>query len=88
MDDLDDSEDQNMEDIPDNVEEDPVEEESLVTATSVESVIPEESDMGDLFAEKIEVRPQVRQLLDKYGTVSIEQLRNEIKEVSGLLTRK
>ena len=77
-----------MEDIPDNVEEDPVEEESLVTATSVESVIPEESDMGDLFAEKIEVRPQVRQLLDKYGTVSIEQLRNEIKEVSGLLTRK
>ena len=88
LDDLDDSEDQNMEDIPDNVEEDPVEEESLVTATSVESVIPEESDMGDLFAEKIEVRPQVRQLLDKYGTVSIEQLRNEIKEVSGLLTRK
>ncbi len=88
MDDLDDSEDQNIEDIPDNVEEDPVEEESLVTATSVESVIPEDSDMGDLFAEKIEVRPQVRQLLDKYGTVSIEQLRNEIKEVSGLLTRK
>ena len=48
----------------------------------------EGSDLGDLFAEKIEVRPQVRQLLDKYGTVSIDQLSKELKEVSELLSRK
>ena len=44
----------------------------------------EKSDMGDLFAEKIEVRPQVRQLLDKYGTISIDQLTKEIDVVIGV----
>ena len=88
LDDLDENEDKNTEDILDNDDEDLVEkDESPVTATNIEGLSSEESDMGDLFAEKIEVRPQARQLLDKYGTVSIEQLRNEIKEVSDLLTR-
>lgn len=88
LDDLDENEDQNTEDILDNDDGDLVEkDESPVTATNIEGLSSEESDMGDLFAEKIEVRPQARQLLDKYGTVSIEQLRNEITEVSDLLTR-
>ena len=64
------------------------EEQPPVLASNIGNDAAEGSDMGDLFAEKIEVRPQVRQLLDKYGTVSIDQLSKELKEVSGLLSRK
>ena len=60
----------------------------LVSAANINDSDAEKSDMGDLFAEKIEVRPQVRQLLDKYGTISIDQLTKEIKEVAELLARK
>ena len=44
--------------------------------------------MDDLFAEKIEVRPQVAQLLDKHGTVTIDQLKQELLEVYELLSKK
>jgi len=46
------------------------------------------SEMDDLFADKIEVRPQVGQLLDKHGTVTIEQLKQELLEVYELLSKK
>ena len=89
LDSIDDNEEQNSQ-----AEEDPSREDSgeegqpSVLASNIEVDSAEESEMGDLFAEKIEVRPQVRQLLDKYGTVSIDQLTKELKEVSELLSRK
>ena len=89
LDDIDDSEDGNSQ-----MESDPSqdgstdEEQPPVLASNIGNDAAEGSDMGDLFAEKIEVRPQVRQLLDKYGTVSIDQLSKELKEVSELLSRK
>ena len=87
LDDIDgDDEDENSGEINEQEEEDV--ESPLVSAANINDSDAEKSDMGDLFAEKIEVRPQVRQLLDKYGTISIDQLTKEIKEVAELLARK
>ena len=85
LDDID-EEDENSGEMNDPGEEDV--ESPLVSAANINDSDAEKSDMGDLFAEKIEVRPQVRQLLDKYGTISIDQLTKEIKEVAELLARK
>ena len=85
LDDID-EEDENSGEMNEPGEEDV--ESPLVSAANVNGSDAEKSDMGDLFAEKIEVRPQVRQLLDKYGTISIDQLTKEIKEVAELLARK
>ena len=87
LDDIDgDDEDENSGEMNELEEEDV--ESPLVSAANINDSDAEKSDMGDLFAEKIEVRPQVRQLLDKYGTISIDQLTKEIKEVAELLARK
>ena len=87
LDDIDgDGEDENSGEMNEPEEEDV--ESPLVSAANINDSDAEKSDMGDLFAEKIEVRPQVRQLLDKYGTISIDQLTKEIKEVAELLARK
>lgn len=87
LDDIDgDGEDENSGQMNEPEEEDV--ESPLVSAANISDSDAEKSDMGDLFAEKIEVRPQVRQLLDKYGTISIDQLTKEIKEVAELLARK
>ena len=85
LDDIDD-EDENSGEMNELEEEDV--ESPLVSVANISDSDAEKSDMGDLFAEKIEVRPQVRQLLDKYGTISIDQLTKEIKEVAELLARK
>ena len=85
LDDID-EEDENSGEMNEPREEDV--ESPLVSAANINDSDAEKSDMGDLFAEKIEVRPQVRQLLDKYGTISIDQLTKEIKEVAELLARK
>ena len=87
LDDIDgDDEDENSGEMNEQEEEDV--ESPLVSAANINDLDAEKSDLGDLFAEKIEVRPQVRQLLDKYGTISIDQLTKEIKEVAELLARK
>ena len=87
LDDIDsDDEDENSGEMNEPEEEDV--ESPLVSVANISDSDAEKSDMGDLFAEKIEVRPQVRQLLDKYGTISIDQLTKEIKEVAELLARK
>ena len=87
LDDIDgDDEDENSGEMNEQEEEDV--ESPLVSAANINDSDAEKSDMGDLFAEKIEVRPPVRQLLDKYGTISIDQLTKEIKEVAELLARK
>ena len=87
LDDIDgDDEDENSGEMNEQEEEDV--ESPLVSAANINDSDAEKSDMGDLFAEKIEVRPQVRQLLEKYGTISIDQLTKEIKEVAELLARK
>ena len=87
LDDIDgDDEDENSGEMNEQEEEDV--ESPLVSAANINDSDAEKSDMEDLFAEKIEVRPQVRQLLDKYGTISIDQLTKEIKEVAELLARK
>ena len=87
LDDIDgDDADENSGEINEPEEEDV--ESPLVSAANINDSDAEKSDLGDLFAEKIEVRPQVRQLLDKYGTISIDQLTKEIKEVAELLARK
>ena len=85
LDDID-EEDENSGEMNEPGEEDV--ESPLVSAANINDSDAEKSDMGDLFAEKIEVRPQGRQLLDKYGTISIDQLTKEIKEVAELLARK
>jgi hypothetical protein len=85
LDDID-EEDENSGEMNEPGEEDV--ESPLVSAANINDSDAEKSDIGDLFAEKIEVRPQVRQLLDKYGTISIDQLTKEIKEVAELLARK
>ena len=86
---LDDSEDENSQmELDPNQDGSADEEQPSVLASNIGNDAAEGSDMGDLFAEKIEVRPQVRQLLDKYGTVSIDQLSKELKEVSELLSGK
>ena len=87
LDDIDgDDEDENSGEMNEPEEEDV--ESPLVSVANISDSDAEKSDMGDLFAEKIEVRPQVRQLLDKYGTISIDQLTKEIKEVAELLASK
>ena len=87
LDDIDgDDKDENSGEMNEQEEEDV--ESPLVSAANINDSDAEKSDMEDLFAEKIEVRPQVRQLLDKYGTISIDQLTKEIKEVAELLARK
>ena len=87
LDDIDgDDEDENSGEMNEQEEKDV--ESPLVSAANINDSDAEKSDLGDLFAEKIEVRPQVRQLLDKYGTISIDQLTKEIKEVAELLARK
>ena len=85
LDDID-EEDENSGEMNEPEEEDV--ESPLVSAANINDSDAGKSDIGDLFAEKIEVRPQVRQLLDKYGTISIDQLTKEIKEVAELLARK
>ena len=91
LDDIDDDEepqemDDQIEDLEDNIEEETPTEEAPVAVANLND--SEESDLGELFAEKIEVRPQVRQLLDKYGTISVQQLKQELEEVAQLLARK
>jgi hypothetical protein len=89
LDDIGDSEDQNSQvELDPSKESSADEEQPPVLASNIGNDSAEESEMSDLFAEKIEVRPQVRQLLDKYGTVSMDQLTKELKEVSELLSRK
>ena len=45
----------------------------------------EDNEVSALFGEKVEVRPQVKQLLDKYGTVPAEQLLREAQDTKQLL---
>ena len=45
----------------------------------------EDDEVSALFGEKVEVRPQVKQLLDKYGTVPAEQLLREVQDTRQLL---
>ncbi|MCL0055403.1 hypothetical protein M1N56_05990 [Dehalococcoidia bacterium] len=45
----------------------------------------EDNEVSALFGEKVEVRPQVKQLLDKYGTVPAEQLLREVQDTRQLL---
>ncbi len=47
----------------------------------------EDDEASALFGEKVEVRPQVKQLLDKYGTVPAEQLLREVQETKQLLSQ-
>ena len=47
----------------------------------------EDDEVSALFGEKVEVRPQVKQLLDKYGTVPAEQLLREVKDTNRLLSQ-
>ena len=73
-------------DIESSVEEDM--EENLVEEENepLDNVMEiEEDEVAALFGEKIEIRPQVRQLLDKYGTLPASQLLQEIREVNELL---
>ena len=47
----------------------------------------EDNEVSALFGEKVEVRPQVKQLLDKYGTVPAEQLLREVQDTNRLLSQ-
>lgn len=47
----------------------------------------EDDEVSALFGEKVEVRPQVKQLLDKYGTVPAEQLLREVQDTNRLLSQ-
>ena len=47
----------------------------------------EDDEVSALFGEKVEVRPQVKQLLDKYGTVPAEQLLREVQDTKQLLSQ-
>ena len=70
------------EELEEDMEENPLEEEN----ESLDNVMAvEEDEVAALFGEKIEIRPQVRQLLDKYGTLPASQLLQEIREVNQLL---
>jgi len=70
------------EELEEDMEENPLEEEN----ESLDNVMEVEDDeVAALFGEKIEIRPQVRQLLDKYGTLPASQLLQEIREVNQLL---
>ena len=70
------------EELEEDMEENPVEEENEPLDNVMEI---EEDEVAALFGEKIEIRPQVRQLLDKYGTLPASQLLQEIREVNELL---
>ena len=78
----DDIESSGEEELEEDMEENPLEEEN----ESLDNVMEvEEDEVAALFGEKIEIRPQVRQLLDKYGTLPASQLLQEIREVNQLL---
>ena len=78
----DDIESSGEEELEEDMEENPLEEEN----ESLDNVMEGEDDeVAALFGEKIEIRPQVRQLLDKYGTLPASQLLQEIREVNQLL---
>ena len=78
----DDIESSGEEELEEDMEENPLEEEN----ESLDNVMEVEDDeVAALFGEKIEIRPQVRQLLDKYGTLPASQLLQEIREVNQLL---
>ena len=78
----DDIESSGEEELEEDMEENPLEEEN----ESLDNVLEvEEDEVAALFGEKIEIRPQVRQLLDKYGTLPASQLLQEIREVNQLL---
>ena len=62
----------------------PVEEE-VVNIMELED--GEADEVSALFGEKVEVRPQVKQLLDKYGTVPAEQLLREVQDTKQLLSQ-
>ena len=62
----------------------PVEEE-VVNIMELED--GEADEVSALFGEKVEVRPQVKQLLDKYGTVPAEQLLREMQDTNRLLSQ-
>ena len=70
------------EELEEDMEENLVEEENEPLDNVMEI---EEDEVAALFGEKIEIRPQVRQLLDKYGTLPASQLLQEIREVNQLL---
>lgn len=70
------------EELEEDMEENLVEEENEPLDNVMEI---EEDEVAALFGEKIEIRPQVRQLLDKYGTLPASQLLQEIREVNELL---
>ena len=75
-------EEEDEEELEEDMEENPLEEEN----ESLDNVMEVEDDeVAALFGEKIEIRPQVRQLLDKYGTLPASQLLQEIREVNQLL---
>ena len=70
-------------------EEDVLETEVAPVEEQVGDITELEDGEGDevsaLFGEKVEVRPQVKQLLDKYGTVPAEQLLREVQDTKQLL---
>ena len=76
-----------LDDTDEQVEIDNDENEPKIAA-SKKSAFDDDKISDDIFADKMEIRPQVTQLLQKYGTVSIEQLRQELDEVSTLLSGK
>ena len=79
---LDDIESGEEEELEEEIEENLLEEEN----ESLDNVMEvEEDEVAALFGDKIEVRPQVRQLLDKYGTLPASQLLQEIREVNQIL---
>jgi len=88
LDDVDADEDEDSGELNESEEDGEDVESPLISVSNMNDSDAENSDLGDLFAKKVEVRPQVRQLLDKYGTIPIDQLTKEIKEVAELLARK
>ena len=79
---LDDIESGEEEELEEEIEENLLEEEN----ESLDNVMEvEEDEVAALFGDKIEVRPQVRQLLDKYDTLPASQLLQEIVEVNQIL---
>ena len=69
-------------------EEDVLETEVAPVDEEVVNIMELEDDgVSALFGEKVEVRPQVKQLLDKYGTVPAEQLLREVQDTNRLLSQ-
>ena len=48
----------------------------------------EDGEVSALFGDKIQIRPQVKQLLDKYGTIPAEQLLQEVQDTNQLLSQQ